>query len=82
MVESYFRHVKIDIFSNKLRNKAGRVIRKLHEDSLAKYNIAIHDFPQKKIKNIPNDSLNEIENWKSKTKSPNWFNQEKSILFE
>lgn len=75
LVESYFRHVKVDIFGNKLRNKPGRVIRDIHTDTSAKFNQHIYNFPTKQVKKVPIDPLNEIESWDSKNDSPNWFNQ-------
>lgn len=75
LVESYFRHVKVDIFANKLRNKPGRVIRTIHTDTLAKFNQFFYDFPSKQMKKVPVDPLNEIETWDSKNNSPNWFSQ-------
>lgn len=80
MVESYFKHIKVDIMGNELRKKPGRVIRAIHDDTRGKFNAHLFQIPKKKIKYVPVDSLNVTEDWNSKTSSPNWFTQTPSNL--
>ena len=82
IVESYFRHVKADIFQYKLRNKPGRVLAALQEDTEAKLNALELNFPKKKIKDyeISNEATTVSETWKSKIYSENWFTDAKSNI--
>lgn len=74
LVETYFKHIKIDLFRNDLRNKAGRVVRTINDFTQAKFNSFVYNFPAKKVKTIQDDDLlNTNEMWDSKSKSKNWF---------